>query len=256
MNNKYKILLVDDEPLVLSALQRQLRKADFQVFTAESAKEALNKLQQDGSFNLVISDYRMPEMNGVDFLYAVRQRWPETVRMVLSGYADTDTVIAATNRGKICKFISKPWSEDFLLSSIEEGLANSEKENRLKARMEQMEEKFQKIESLIVTSFDSICGDDSQVLTVYQNLIDQMPVGIVWIDCHGAVICKNSLAETLLELGVFAPGEDFCNVLPAICNNGQVDGQLLQSINNMDLIINDKPARLMVKSFHKIEILP
>ncbi|MBV5350430.1 response regulator, partial [bacterium] len=78
--------------------QRFFRRSGYEdVVTCTSGKEGLALLETSGPFQLVISDYRMPEMNGVEFLSAVRARWPDTVRIVLSGFADTSAIIAATN---------------------------------------------------------------------------------------------------------------------------------------------------------------
>ena len=99
MNTDARILLVDDEQSVLNALQRFFRRSGYEaVKTCTSGREGLELFEKSGPFQLVISDYRMPEMNGVEFLSAVRARWPDTVRIVLSGYADTSAIIAATMR--------------------------------------------------------------------------------------------------------------------------------------------------------------
>lgn len=116
-----RVLLVDDEPNLLEAVQRTLRKrVDLRI--AVGATEGLRVLRHEGPFALVISDMRMPEMDGVQFLCLVREESPESIRMMLSGQADMPATIAAVNEGQIFRFLSKPCPPDQLMSAIECGL--------------------------------------------------------------------------------------------------------------------------------------
>ena len=103
----HKILLVDDERNILSGYKRNLH-SKFQLFAAESGKEGLNLLHERGPFAVVVSDYKMPEMNGIDFLSKVREKYPDTVRVMLTGYADLNAATQAVNEGNIFRFLSKP----------------------------------------------------------------------------------------------------------------------------------------------------
>jgi two-component system NtrC family sensor kinase len=118
MDELIRILLVDDEVNVLRALERTFMDEEYEVLTASSGSEGLSILQDISPVQVVVSDYRMPQMNGVDFLREVRRCWPDTVRIVLSGYADTAVVISAINEGEIYKFIAKPWNDDELRIAI------------------------------------------------------------------------------------------------------------------------------------------
>lgn len=104
---KGRILCVDDEPNILRALSWLLRK-DFQVVTAESAREGL-ALIRNGDFDVVISDHRMPEMSGVDFLSQVKILAPRAMRILLTGYSDMQAVIQSVNESEVFRFVSKPW---------------------------------------------------------------------------------------------------------------------------------------------------
>ena len=116
-----RVLFVDDEPNVLEAMQRGLRKqVDMQ--TAPGGAEGLRLLRDSGPFGLVISDMRMPLMNGAQFLASVREQFPDTVRMILSGQADMPATIAAVNEGHIYRFLSKPCPTDQLLAAVTDGL--------------------------------------------------------------------------------------------------------------------------------------
>src|SRR6185369_152755 len=114
-----KILCVDDERNVLRALERIFLDDDYEIVLAGSGDEGLKIMEESGPFQVVISDYRMPAMNGVEFLRVVYERCPETVRIVLSGYADTGAIVAAINDGHIYKFIPKPWNDDELRVTIQ-----------------------------------------------------------------------------------------------------------------------------------------
>ncbi len=117
-----KILFVDDEPLVLDAFRRMLRDR-FEIHTADTGEKGLALAKQDGPFAIVISDMRMPAMNGAQFLAQIRQIAPETVRMLLTGFTDLDAAVAAVNEGNIFRFLSKPCSKEDLLNAIHLALA-------------------------------------------------------------------------------------------------------------------------------------
>lgn len=116
-----RVLFVDDEPNVLEAIQRTLRK-HVEMHTATSGADGLRVLRDSGPFALVITDMRMPSMNGAQFLASARELAPDTVRMILSGQADLQATIAAVNEGHIYRFLSKPCPADRLLAAVEDGL--------------------------------------------------------------------------------------------------------------------------------------
>jgi FixJ family two-component response regulator len=116
-----KILFVDDERPVLDAYQRLLRH-QFHVSAALGGEQGLTLLQSSGPFAVVISDMRMPGMNGAQFLAHVRDRAPQTVRMLLTGHADLDVAIEAVNEGKIFQFLTKPCEREVLVKAIRSGL--------------------------------------------------------------------------------------------------------------------------------------
>jgi FixJ family two-component response regulator/GGDEF domain-containing protein len=116
-----KILFVDDEPAVLDGYQRLLRN-QFRVSAALGGEQALTLIQSTGPFAVVISDMRMPGMNGAQFLARVREQAPNTVRMLLTGHADLDVAIEAVNEGKIFQFLTKPCEREILVKAIRSGL--------------------------------------------------------------------------------------------------------------------------------------
>jgi DNA-binding NarL/FixJ family response regulator len=117
-----RIILVDDEPNLLNGLARQLRGA-FAVETFHQPKVALGQITTPSPCAVVVSDMRMPEMNGIEFLSAVQQASPDTVRIMLTGNADRDTVTQAVNQSNIFRFLMKPCSPDDLSKTISDGIA-------------------------------------------------------------------------------------------------------------------------------------
>ena len=113
----HSVLCVDDEKNILNSLRRLLRQENYNLLTASSGAEGL-KLLEESHVQLVISDQRMPEMSGVDFLSQVRVKYPEIIRIILSGYTDVNSITDAINKGHIYKFLLKPWDEQNLLLEI------------------------------------------------------------------------------------------------------------------------------------------
>jgi serine phosphatase RsbU (regulator of sigma subunit) len=121
-----KILLVDDDEMLLAGLKRQLRNK-FQVETAISGEEAVQMVMENGPYAVVVSDYMMPGMNGIELLSQVKQTNPDTIRMMLTGSADMSTAIKAVNEGSIYKFHPKPCPAETLGTAIQSGLDEYQK---------------------------------------------------------------------------------------------------------------------------------
>lgn len=119
--NPVSVLLVDDEPGILSSLRRLLRPEGYVIHIAQGGQEGLAILERE-PIHLVISDMRMPQMSGAQFLEQVRQRWPLTMRLLLTGYADLTSTVDAINRGEIYRYLSKPWVDAELLAVVREAL--------------------------------------------------------------------------------------------------------------------------------------
>lgn len=115
------LLFVDDEPSILSSLQRLFRPKGFKILTAESGEAGLAILDAQ-PVDLVISDMRMPKMDGAQFLEKVREKAPETMRLLLTGYADVTSTINAINKGEIYRHISKPWDDIEILLIVKKAL--------------------------------------------------------------------------------------------------------------------------------------
>ncbi len=116
---KPHVLVLDDEPAVGRAIKRVLTAAGFEVEAVNDASSARAKLRER-VFAVVISDERMPEMSGVDFLAECAQEYPATIRLLLTGYADAQTAADAVNRAEIFRLLFKPWSEAEFIAAVRE----------------------------------------------------------------------------------------------------------------------------------------
>ena len=116
------ILFVDDESNILKSLQRLFLDEEYEVVTAESGKAALEMIEGGMRPTVIVSDQRMPEMNGAEFLARAKEIAPESIRMVLTGYADINAAVNAINQGGIYRYILKPWNDDDLKLSIHEAI--------------------------------------------------------------------------------------------------------------------------------------
>jgi len=117
--SKLKLMVVDDEPDNLDLLYRTFRR-EFRVFKADGALKGLELLDKEGEMAVIISDQRMPVMNGTEFLSKTVERFPETIRILLTGYTDVEDLVEAINSGKVFKYITKPWNPENLKAVVQQ----------------------------------------------------------------------------------------------------------------------------------------
>ncbi|MBU6953287.1 HD domain-containing phosphohydrolase [Hahella sp. HN01] len=172
------VLFVDDEKPILSSIQRLLRKQDFKCLFAESGADGL-KILESQRVDLVISDMRMPNMDGAQFLSQVKARWPLTVRMLLTGHSDISATVTALNEGGIYRYISKPWDDENLIEVIHEGLRirrlEREKKRLLNVTQQQNRElqKFNKdLEKMVAARTEEVRQTADMLELAYQQLKD------------------------------------------------------------------------------------
>ncbi|MEM6254033.1 MAG: response regulator [Cyanobacteria bacterium P01_D01_bin.156] len=116
---KPRLLVVDDEPDNLDLLYRTFRR-EYQVLRAESGKQALEVLENNGEVAVIISDQRMPEMNGTEFLSKTVPDFPDTVRIILTGFTDVEDLVQAINNGQVYRYITKPWEPEMLKQLVDQ----------------------------------------------------------------------------------------------------------------------------------------
>jgi type II secretory ATPase GspE/PulE/Tfp pilus assembly ATPase PilB-like protein/DNA-binding response OmpR family regulator len=145
--SRYRLLFVDDEPGIVKALARVFRQENYEIVTAANGAEGLQRINE-ATTHLVISDFMMPVMNGADFLREVKQRSPETIRIMLTGHADTNAVMGAVNEGAVYKFILKPWNDDDLRITVSLALEQSDLIARNRVLRSENEKKSKEIAAL------------------------------------------------------------------------------------------------------------
>lgn len=242
------LLLVDDEENIVSALSRLLRRDGYTILKANSGKVGLELLAQH-EVGVIISDQRMPEMTGVEFLSQVKELYPNTVRIVLSGYTELNSVTDAINRGAIYKFLTKPWEDDLLRANIEEAFRfyEMERENaRLSAALQQANENLQLINRDLEQRVEQKTREvlrHMDVLRVSQEVLEHLPMAVVGIDREGIVAMANDRARQLFGASA-APmllGEDAKNVFPPELWNLIKDGKCAtQQVSVLNLAHNKK----------------
>ncbi|MEB3212714.1 MAG: response regulator [Leptolyngbyaceae bacterium] len=121
LSTKAKLLVVDDEPDNLDLLYRTFHR-DFRVLRAESGPQALEILEREGEVAVIISDQRMPYMSGTEFLGLTATRYPDIIRIILTGYTDVDDLVEAINAGKVFKYVTKPWDDEELKSVVRQAV--------------------------------------------------------------------------------------------------------------------------------------
>jgi CheY-like chemotaxis protein len=174
----FSVLCVDDEPNILRSLGRIFRREGCKMHFATSAEEALKILESE-TIDLIISDNRMPNITGVEFLAMVKDRWPDTVRIILSGYTEIDSITQAVNEGHVYKFILKPWEDEKLLATVREGL-----EMATAARQSKQVRKAEGEHRHVL----------SEALNLAQAILDVLPVPVIGISAE-IVVFTNRAAE-------------------------------------------------------------
>jgi DNA-binding NtrC family response regulator len=142
MTERPTILIVDDEAPIRRSLQRLFAREHYRVLEASGGQEAL-KIADTDAVDLIISDYVMPDGNGLDLLTTMKKRHPRVVRMIMTGKADLQTVITAINEGHVYRFILKPWDNDDLCLSVRLALEQAtllSENRRLVGRLQEQEE--------------------------------------------------------------------------------------------------------------------
>lgn len=217
MNEDATILIVDDERNVLKSLRRLFIDTTYRIMTAESGEEGL-KLFRDNEIHVVISDYRMPGMNGVEFLSYVREESPDTIRMILSGYADATAVVEAINDGQVYKFLAKPWNDQDVLSTVKRAIEHYSlqlQNNQLLVELRQTNAELRAFTEGLERKVNERTHDlqiQHRALEVVRNMVDLLPVGILGVDSNHTVVYMNDIFDSLASVtggGLGCPADEF-----------------------------------------------
>ncbi|MFZ2161754.1 MAG: response regulator [Sideroxyarcus sp.] len=216
------LLLVDDEENITSALVRLLRRDGYNILRANSGADGLALLAQN-KVGVIISDQRMPGMSGVEFLSKVREQYPDTVRIVLSGYTELNSVTDAINRGAVYKFLTKPWEDELLRANVEEAFQRHEMrmENaRLRRELEDANEELTRINHELEQRVEEKTSEvlrNLNVLQVSQEVLERLPVAVIGVGDDGIIAIANRSALRLLSVDGSRTllGETASDVIPA-----------------------------------------
>ena len=145
--SRHCVLIVDDEPDVCDSVQDLLRR-EFRVLKAHSAEEG-HRIMQEEEVHIVMSDQRMPQMTGVELLSKLKARHPHAIRMLFTGFADLESVIAAINQGHIYQFLKKPWQPEDLLASVRQAAIEYDNLEILALEREQLLEEVSELKNRV-----------------------------------------------------------------------------------------------------------
>ncbi len=208
--NHHKILLVDDEINILSSLKRLLRKEEYEIVTASSGREGLEILTKH-KVSLIISDQRMPEMSGVEFLRQVKDLYPDTIRIILSGYTDVNTIMASINEGEVYKFITKPWNEEEIRIAIRRSLEQHDliRENKeLYHKIKEQNDELQILNKSLEQKVEKRTRDlliRNQTLLLSQEILNNLPIAVVGIGENGCIAMVNEMVIEIFGSKIKSP---------------------------------------------------
>lgn len=200
----YTVLCVDDEKNILQSLKRLLRKEPYRLLTVESAQAALTLLQEE-PVHVIISDQRMPEMNGTDFFSKVRDNWPDIIRIILSGYTDVDSITAAVNQGHVYKFLLKPWNDQNLRLEIRQAVeqydlirTNRELQETILRQNEALKKNNETLEEAVRERTREL-KLQNHALTLSRAVLEALPFPIVGVSAEGMIVVTNQAASHLFS---------------------------------------------------------
>jgi diguanylate cyclase (GGDEF)-like protein len=176
------LLLVDDDEDIGAALKRLLRLEGYNILCARSGQEGL-ELLANNQVQVIVSDQRMPEMTGVEFLTRVKELYPKTVRIILSGYADLSSVTEAINQGAIYKFLTKPWDNESLCTNVLEAFRHYELTQQRNHLALEIQEANTTLASLSLELSKLLEQKDNQIahITKYDQLTN-LPNRLLFLD--------------------------------------------------------------------------
>ncbi len=209
-----KILCVDDDANILAGYKRQLRKR-FHLETAGGGEEALEVMAKEGPFAVVVSDMRMPGMDGIQFLTETRERSPDTVRLMLTGNADLQTAIDAVNEGSIFRFLTKPCSSETLAAALNAGLEQYRLVMAEKVLLrDTLTGSVKVLMDIVALVNPAAFGRASRIRRTVKHIAQQLGLDNLWefelagmLSQIGCVALPPSVLQKLCDFGVLAPEE-------------------------------------------------
>ena len=201
-DHKHTVLLVDDEEGILNSLRRLLRKEGYQLLTASSGAQGLRILEEN-DVHLVISDQRMPQMSGTEFFAKVKERYPDAIRIILTGYTDVDSITESINRGHIYKFFLKPWNDQSLKLEINQALdqydliqSNKRLHEKVMEQNEELKKTNENLETLVKERTMEL-EIQNQALELSRAILEDLALPIIGASAEGVIVLINREAKSL-----------------------------------------------------------
>lgn len=218
--NEHTVLCVDDEENILRSLKRLLRREDYRLLTASSGPEGLEVLREN-DVHLIICDQRMAQMSGTEFLAEVKEKYPDTIRVVLSGYTDVDAITDSINKGHVYKFLLKPWNDQSLKLEIRQALdqydlvrANKDLDKKVLEQNEELKKINENLEAMVKERTQEL-EIQNQVLELSRVMLDDLPVPLIGVSSDGLIAVVNKASKTLVGNGQpIVPGQELSEHFP------------------------------------------
>ena len=205
-DNQHTVLCVDDEENILHSIRRLLRKEGYRLLTASSGVEAL-KILKENDVHLVLSDQRMPQMSGTEFLAEVKEKYPDVIRIILTGYTEVDSITESINKGNIYKFFLKPWNDQNLKLEIGKALeqfdliqANKRLHEKVLEQNEELKRINENLEGMIQERTEEL-EIQNQALELSRAILEDLPVPVIGVSVEGMIVLINRQAQSLSKNG-------------------------------------------------------
>lgn len=210
----HTVLFVDDESQILTSLRRLLRKEPYDVLTATSGAEGLEILAEN-PVHMIVSDQRMPQMPGHEFLQKSRDIAPDAIRIMLSGYAEPEAILSSINQGEVYRFVAKPWQDEDLKTTIRQGLEHYDIVMENRHLTEQSARHVVQLENLNRLLQSSV-EERTRSLQFSQEVLENLPLSVLGISQEEEIVLTNGTARRCFEdLRHLIPGTDMSEVLPS-----------------------------------------
>ncbi|MBQ2644028.1 response regulator [bacterium] len=266
MYKSNKLLILDDEKIVTSTLKNLLNLEGFNDANFfNSPKEALNFLKQNKP-DLIISDFVMPEMNGLEFLKEAKRLYPDTCMILLTGYADKENAVRAINEVGLYKYIEKPWDNDDLIINIRNGIERSNlivslqnKIQELDKANQELEKYSNSLETMVKARTEELSEANSKLNAVISNCAD----GIVLISEKGKIEAVNYAAETMFGLSevmvkkmklddlLFSDKNNFSELFNNFSNSGiENDIYVKNAVNGNNIVTDISYAKIEPMNYY------
>ena len=200
--NRHTLLCVDDEKNILQSLKRLLRKEDYRILTASSGREGLEAIKKN-DVQIVITDQRMPEMSGTEFLAVLKTKYPDILRIILTGYTNVDSITESINKGHIYKFLLKPWNDHNLKLEIRQAFqqydliqANKKLDEKVLRQNRELKEINENLEKLVLKRTKTL-EIQNQALELSRAILEDLPFPVIGISSEGMIVLVNKKTMTL-----------------------------------------------------------